>query len=50
MDKGGFAQLILLYKKRLMFTKRSHRHAELVSASPKTTLKYVRNRMMFVDM
>jgi hypothetical protein len=24
------------------------RHAELVSASPKTTLKYVQNRMMFV--
>jgi hypothetical protein len=32
----------------LLFGERSRRHAELVSASPKTTLKYVQNRMMCV--
>jgi hypothetical protein len=33
----------------LLFNEPSRRHAELVSASPKTTLKYVQNRMMRVN-
>jgi hypothetical protein len=33
----------------LLFDERSRRHAELVSASPKTTLKYVQNRMMCME-
>jgi hypothetical protein len=36
-------------KKMVLFNKPSRRHAELVSASPKTPLKYVQNRMMFVE-
>jgi hypothetical protein len=33
----------------LLFNEPSRRHAELVSASPKTALKYIQNRMMCVD-